>query len=136
MRGVTYSYRKRITKRQLEDLFEGLPVSRRPPQTPRGIAEAGQVVSAWRNGALIGLAHGSASRNTVVLSWIYVHLSYRRRGIGLALVSRFLSRFSGCTKVKLVANRAALGFYRKCGFKVRRDAVPMIKVLRRNGSGR
>jgi len=126
MRGVAYSYRKHITKRQLEDLFVGLPASRRPPQTPRGIAEAGKGVSAWHKGELVGLAHGSASH----LAWIYVHLSYRRNGIGHTLVDKFLSRRPCGTKVKLLANRATVGFYRKCGFKVRRDAVPMIKVLK------
>jgi len=126
MRGFTYSYRKLVTKRQLDELFEGLPASRRPPQTPRGIARAEKIVSAWHNRKLVGLAHGSPSH----LGWIYVHLSYRRRGIGYALVAKFLSRFPCSATVKLLANRAALGFYRKCGFKVRQDAVPMIKVLK------
>ncbi len=130
MSEIIYRYRKRISKRQLEQLFEGLSLKRMPPQTPQSIAKAGQVVSAWIKDTLVGLVHGSASDGVVVLSWIYVHLSYRREGIGATLVSKFLDRFPDCTKVKLVGNRAALGFYRKCGFKVRRDAVPMIKAMR------
>ena len=129
MTGITYSHRKRITRAQLAELFAGLPVAKRPPQTPKSIASADRVISAWRGGKLVGLACASAQGVTASLSWIHVRKSHRRKGIGRELVERLLARFPDCTRVKLIAGRGVVGFYRKCGFRVRREAVPMIREL-------
>jgi GNAT superfamily N-acetyltransferase len=126
---VVFRFRKRVARARLDELFAGLPASRRPPQTPGGIAKAQQVITAWHRDKLVGLAHASATGKTAVLSWIYVRESHRGRGIGRAMVERLLARFPRCARAKLVANRAAVGFYRKCGFRPRRDAVPMMRDL-------
>ena len=69
MKDTVFRSQKRITAAQLSGLFEGLPVPRRPPQTPETIGNSQQVLAAWRDDQLVGVA--TASRDTVVnLEWL------------------------------------------------------------------
>ncbi|KAB7771341.1 GNAT family N-acetyltransferase [Xanthomonas maliensis] len=51
------------------------------------------------------------------LAWLYVAPDVRRRGVGMALVEAAKQAHpAGLTLELLEGNRAALGFYRRCGF--------------------
>jgi GNAT superfamily N-acetyltransferase len=129
VKNIIYRFQKRIAASQIDNLFKGIPVSKRPPQTPKTLAAWEQVITAWHKGRLVGVAAANGGR-TVNLGWLYVHESYRRKGIGTQLVEKLIDKFPNAQAVKLIANRAVLDFYKECGFTVRKDAVPMIKELK------
>ena len=97
------------------------------------LAESDQVATAWRDGALVGFASGTAAGGGISLSWLVVRAGHRRKGIGRRLVSLLLDRFPGCDVVNVIANRAAVPFYRACGFEIAPHVVPMTKALRDPG---
>jgi len=115
---------------EIEGLFEDLPRENRPPQTSKIFSKAETIITCYSGSRLIGVAYGSSSGASVNLDWLYVHTDFRRNGIGKKLVTQFLKRFSGCAKVKLVANPEAVPFYKKLGFKIRKEAIPMIADMK------
>jgi ribosomal protein S18 acetylase RimI-like enzyme len=101
-------------------------------------------------GTIAGFAIGYLARGSVAhVVTLDVHPSFRRRGLGKALLEGLLSRFSraGAREARLevsTENAGAIAFYRKLGFRRRRripdyygrgrDAIEMRKTFQVSGS--
>jgi len=66
----------------------------------------------------IGVEKGSVGMHGFI-DVLEVHASYRRRGIGRALVNEAyrIAKEHGCEKLVVWPTREAIGFYEKCGFR-------------------
>lgn len=90
------------------------------------------------DGAIVGHAYARAGRqNAVFLARLYIDPAHQRRGIGTELLVHLLPGFPGARILELSVvkqNRAAVDFYRRCGFVIRgestEDGVALLLIRR------
>lgn len=68
------------------------------------------------DGRVAGFIAGSVGADGGEITWIYVDPALYRRGVGRALVERFLSRAGGPVELEVLEGNAALAFYDALGF--------------------
>lgn len=99
-------------------LENGWSAAGRPRRLCTALVGSHALVSAWDGRELVGLGNAISDGALVVY---YPHLlvrpSYRRRGIGRALLAALQERYRGFHQQVLIADAAALGFYERCGFR-------------------
>jgi GNAT superfamily N-acetyltransferase len=82
--------------------------------------------TAWDGDRLIGLGNAISDGYLVVYyPHLLVHPNFQGRGIGTEIMRRLMLRYEGFHQHILVADRSALGFYRKCGFERAGATEPM-----------
>jgi ribosomal protein S18 acetylase RimI-like enzyme len=84
------------------------------------------VVTAWRDGQLIGLARALSDDVSIVyIQDILVRPEAQRGGVGRALLANILERFAHVRSAVLLTDddEAQLRFYASLGFKNTRDLV-------------
>lgn len=82
--------------------------------------EAGQVFVAERDGAILGFAALlDRDDGDIELDGLFVEPEHWREGIGRALVEQCaaIARNAGATRLHVIGNLEAEGFYRRCGFE-------------------
>lgn len=109
---------------------------------PAGLQTALQnstyVVTAWREGQLIGLARALSDDVSIVyIQDILVRPEFQRGGVGRALLAHLLERFAHVRSAVLLTDddEAQLGFYVSLGFKNTRELVkdPLNAFVRMSG---
>jgi predicted N-acetyltransferase YhbS len=81
------------------------------------VKSANLMVTAWRDGALIGVARSVTDYcYACYLSDLAVDIDHQHQGIGRALVSHTLKQLGPRCKIRLIAAPAAADYYRKIGF--------------------
>lgn len=89
----------------------------KPDALMRALAGSDAVVTAWRDGVLIGLANAISDGALVVYyPHMLVHPDHHERGVGRAILERLQSRYASLHQQVLVAEDDAVGFYERCGF--------------------
>lgn len=96
-----------------------------PDQLHRAVAASLSVVTAWEDGALIGLTRAVGDGETILyVQDILVHSAHRRRGIGRQLLTQLIARFPHVRQLVLLTDDspATCAFYRSLGFREAREA--------------
>lgn len=96
------------------------------------------VVTAWREGQLIGLARALSDDVSIAyIQDILVRPKFQRGGVGRALLARLLERFAHVRSTVLLTDddEAQLRFYASLGFKNTRELtrVPLNAFVRMPG---
>ena len=95
----------------------GWSSAERPELLHKALLASHSLVTAWDSNKLVGLGNAISDGYLVVY---YPHLlvlpEYQGRGIGKRLMQILMARYVGFHQHMLVADGAALEFYRKCGF--------------------
>jgi ribosomal protein S18 acetylase RimI-like enzyme len=113
------------------EIEHGLPWRWTPPRVQRAIGDARtNVCVAMDDGPLLGFGIMIYAEDTAHLSLLAVHPASRRQGIGSALLQWLeqVAQVAGITRVQLEArhdNAAALGFYRRHGYRQTDTVVGM-----------
>ncbi|HIT33506.1 MAG TPA: GNAT family N-acetyltransferase [Candidatus Faecousia intestinigallinarum] len=97
----------------------------RPEALKAGLARSLAVVTARRDGELIGLARAVGDETTILyIQDVLVRPEYQRRGVGGALLNELLSRYPQVRQKVLLTDRTpeTAAFYRKLGFVPAEDA--------------
>ena len=141
IRRATLEDRDRVVRQQIQSQNEeaGFHASRERGEAIEGVAwdlihqRGGFVLIAEHSGALVGHVGGATTvdpspffnadwQHYALIFDLYVQPAYRRKGIGMALVSQMLSVLEklGATRFRIVGlagNPAALALYRRLGFR-------------------
>lgn len=100
--------------------------TRDPAGLQTAIENSTFVVTAWRDGQLIGLARALSDDVSIVyIQDILVRPEAQRGGVGRALLANILERFAHVRSAVLLTDddEAQLRFYASLGFKNTRDLV-------------
>ena len=91
----------------------------KPQRLERALRNSHSLVSAWDGDNLVGLANSISDGHLVVYyPHAVVHPDYQRRGIGQELMSRLKRRYKGFHQHSVLADKDAVGFYERCGFRL------------------
>ncbi len=89
----------------------------KPERLMAALAGSDSVVTAWQGARLIGLGNAISDGHLVAY---YPHLlvlpEYQGHGVGSEILCRLLAHYEGLHQHVLVADGAAVGFYRGLGF--------------------
>lgn len=100
--------------------------TRDPTGLQTALRNATYVVTAWREGQLIGLARALSDDISIVyIQDILVRPEFQRGGVGRALLTHLLERFAHVRSAVLLTDddEKQLRFYASLGFKNTRDLV-------------
>ena len=77
-----------------------------------------QIAVAEEDGTIVGFAGNRGS----FITWLFVHPSFRRRGIAIALVNDMLRKLDQPVTLNVaLTNGPAMSLYQRMGFKVERE---------------
>jgi GNAT superfamily N-acetyltransferase len=119
MDGIVYSEDRTLPLDPLRELYRANAWSSAeiPEVLKRALLNSHSLVTAWRDGRLLGLGNAISDGFLVVY---YPHLlvlpEFQGRGIGSEIMRRLKSKYAGFHQHMLVADGGAIEFYRKCGF--------------------
>ena len=128
MNGVDYKKTRDIPVEGLLELYRvnNWSAAEKPEQLQRALADSHALVSAWVGDKLVGLGNAISDGHLVVY---YPHLlvlpEFQHRGIGRELVRLLQAKYVGFHQQVLIADGAAVEFYRKCGFERAGQTEPM-----------
>lgn len=89
----------------------------KPAELLHHLRHSHRVVSAWRDGRLVGLGNTlSDGRLVAYYSHLLVAPEFQGRGIGTRIVRELMRTYEGFHQQVLVADGKAVDFYRKLGF--------------------
>jgi GNAT superfamily N-acetyltransferase len=92
----------------------------------QGLLASHSLVTAWDGARLVGLGNTLSDGCLVVYySHLLVLPEYQRRGIGREIMRRLLARYEGFHQHVLLADGAAVEFFRKYGFQRAGKTEPM-----------
>ncbi|MFH1567929.1 MAG: GNAT family N-acetyltransferase [Gemmatimonadota bacterium] len=126
--GISYSETRVLPAEQVVDLYRahGWSSAEKPAELVPALAHSHALVTAWDGDRLVGLGNAISDGHLVVYyPHLLVHPRYQRRGIGTALMQRLVARYRGFHQHVLMADGAAVGFYRRCGFERAGKTEPM-----------
>lgn len=90
----------------------------KPELLHRALLNSHSLVTAWDGDQLVGLANAISDGFLVVYyPHVVVHPDYQRNGIGSELMDRLLHRYEGFHQHAVLADKTAVKFYERCGFK-------------------
>ncbi len=116
---VIYRTTKSLPRSEVLKLYRlvGWSAARKPAQLMRALNKSHSVVTAWADGALIGLGNAISDQGLVVYySHLLVAPDYQNQGIGREIMGRLMHRYRGFHQHILVADAKAASFYQRCGF--------------------
>lgn len=89
----------------------------KPDRLMAALVGSDSVVTAWQGERLIGLGNAISDGHLVVYyPHLLVHPDYQGRGVGSEILRRLLAHYDGFHQHMLVADGAAVEFYRGLGF--------------------
>ena len=106
------------------------------PDELRGVVESGAILpleadpdmmALFRDSRIVVMVDadrvvGFAGSRDSFITWLFVHPSYRRKGVATALVGEMLGRLEGPVTLNVaMSNIAALALYQRVGFAVERE---------------
>jgi ribosomal protein S18 acetylase RimI-like enzyme len=121
---IRFSTQKTFDRDQLIALYEDAgwtAYTDEPDRLVRAISNSTHVVSAWDGERLVGLARVISDGEHIVYAQdLLVHSSYRRRGLGSALLRKALEPFQHVRQTVLVADDSPemRAFYQSLGFEM------------------
>lgn len=116
---IEYRQSKDIAKDAVVGLYRivGWSSAKKPDQLYRGLTNSDSLVTAWDGPQLVGLANAISDGLLVVYyPHLVVHPDYQGRGIGRELMNQLWKRYKGFHQHSVLADKGAVGFYKKCGF--------------------
>jgi ribosomal protein S18 acetylase RimI-like enzyme len=117
---ILYSIVKEIDPAQLGELFLSVKwiSGKYPDKLAQAMANSHSVITAWDGDNLVGLMNClSDGVMTAYFHYLLVRPVYQGQGIGRTLVQMMFDRYSNCLRKVLIADKAQVGFYEKCGFE-------------------
>lgn len=125
---IKYSETKDISRGQIIPLYEQNEWSsaEKPNKLHKALINSHSLVSAWKNGQLVGIGNAISDGHLVVY---YPHLlvlpSFQHQGIGKNIFKSLMKKYKGFHQHMLVADHEATGFYKSCGFSRAGNTIPM-----------
>ena len=125
---ITYRETRDIGVDQIVRLYRknGWSAADKPQQLRAALIDSHALVSGWDGDTLVGIGNAISDGHLVVY---YPHLlvlpDYQGQGIGRAIMERLKSKYEGFHQHMLVADRDAVGFYKRCGFQRAGSTEPM-----------
>lgn len=125
---IKYSETRDISQEQIVALYRAndWSAAEKPHLLTSGLLNSHGLVSAWRDNSLVGLGNAISDGYLVVY---YPHLlvlpEYQNQGIGKAIFERLKKKYQDFHQHMLVADKAALPFYKKLGFTRAGSTEPM-----------
>lgn len=114
---------------EVNNLFIRAPLGSRPPEAFKiACANSGVVVSAWKDGILIGF--GRAITDHMAYAAIYdivVLPEYQGKGIGSQIIQAVLDKIPNCWAITLFAEPGKENFYETRGFNRMKTAMAKFK---------
>jgi GNAT superfamily N-acetyltransferase len=126
--GISYNDSSELPLDQLVRLYSlnKWSAANKPQDLHSALLHSHSLISAWDNDTLVGVGNAISDGHLVVY---YPHLlvlpEYQRQGIGREIIARLKSRYLGFHQHMLVADRDAVEFYKRCGFLLAGETVPM-----------
>ncbi len=110
---------KRINLSEVIDLYKANDWSsaQKPQQLYQGLLNSHTLVTARREGKLIGLGNAISDGYLVVYyPHLIVHPDFQKQGIGTAILKTLQKKYQRFHQQVLIAEDSAVGFYDKLGF--------------------
>jgi GNAT superfamily N-acetyltransferase len=127
-RTIRFAETRNIPLKNLLPLYQANDWSsaQKPAQLHKALKASHSVVTAWDARRLVGLANTISDGHLVVYySHMLVLPEYQRQGIGRRLMAMLMAKYQNFHQHILVADRRAIGFYKKCGFTPAGKTQPM-----------
>lgn len=125
---ITYKSTKEFNKDELKDLFLSVNWSsgHYPEKLVIAMKNSGSVFSAWDNDKLVGLINAlDDGVMTAYVHYLLINPAYQGKGIGKELVRLLSQKYKEYLRIVLIAYEKETEFYRRCGFEVGVEKVPM-----------
>lgn len=117
---IQYRQTRSITQKQLLFLYQAnsWSAAHKPTQLQKGLRNSHTLITAWDQNQLVGLGNALSDGHLVAyFPHLLVHPHYQHQGIGTEILRRLLTKYQNFHQCILVANKAAIPFYQKNGFK-------------------
>ena len=117
---ITYSETLDVSSDCILRLYDANEWSsaKKPDALHAALINSHSLVTAWHEEELVGLGNAISDGYLVVY---YPHLSvlptYQHQGIGLEIFNRLKAKYSGFHQHVVLADRNAVGFFERCGFR-------------------
>lgn len=125
---IEYKNIKDFEVEQLRDLFLSVKwdSGNYPEKLKVAMKNSSSVYSAWDGDKLVGLVNClSDGVMTAYIHFLLVHADYHGQGIGEKLMSLMLEEYKDYLRKVLIAYPKAMEFYKRCGFHVADEKIPM-----------
>ena len=125
---ITFSEQRDIRVEQILPIYEsnGWSSAQRTQALYQALLNSHALVSAWDSERLIGIGNAISDGFLVVYyPHLLVHPDYQGQGIGKRIMEILKKRYEAMHMHMLVADREAIKFYEKCGFKRAGKTEPM-----------
>lgn len=116
---IQLSERRDIEIEQIMPIYElnDWSSAQKPELLYRALLNSHYLVSAWQKDQLVGIGNAISDGSLVVYyPHLLVHPAYQGQEIGKRIVEMLKKRYAGFHMHMLVADQAAIKFYKKCGF--------------------
>mgnify|MGYP006292706101 CR=1 FL=1 len=126
--GLEVSLNDHFQKDEVLDLYRanGWSAAEKPDKLLPALRNAHSLVTARLEGRLIGIGNAISDGFLVVYyPHLLVHPDYQNQGIGRAMMTKLLVKYSDFHQQMLTADQEAIGFYESMGFVRAGQTEPM-----------
>lgn len=129
MNNIIFTEEKRFTEKQIQDLFLSVNwvSGNYPSRLHKALKNSSTVITAWDNGHLIGLLRAlDDSEMMAYIHYVLVHPDYQGRGIAGTMIEMIKEKYKEYLYIEIMPEESKNAlFYKKHGFQVMADGVPM-----------
>jgi ribosomal protein S18 acetylase RimI-like enzyme len=125
---IEYKNSKDFTPRELQDLFLSVNWSSGsyPDRLVIAMKNSDAVFTAWDNQKLVGLINVlDDGIMTAYIHYLLIMPEYQHCGIGKSLIKMVIDKYKSFLRILLIAYGSEIGFYKRCGFEIGEEKVPM-----------
>ena len=126
---IRYTEEKDFTPQQVAALFLSVRwvVGKYPDRLYKALMNSSRVISAWDGDCLIGLIRIMDDSELVCfINYVLVHPDYRGRGIAGHLLEMVKDAYKSYLYINVMIGESKNAtFYKKHGFKIKDDSLPM-----------